>query len=263
MKAVQSRWSWHIWFWGFLFLFLTHAFAVFWFADRRNVSLSWQKPQAFLQLSADRETDQRVMEMVALRDPTIFALPHAKGVSGRAWLNFQPQIPRLSNWFAPPEWLALPVDQLGASLDAFAATNRPSDEPLLASLRATRTPEVRIPDEPIMTRSSLKVEGLLAMRKLMEVPPLPSMTNNDVLGKTVVAVSVNGNGVVESAALTQESGSKPADDRGVDLSRALRFEPLPIRDARAREMAPPTILRVIFTWHVAPTNLTASAVGGP
>jgi len=263
MKTAERRWSWHVWFWGFAFLFLTHAVAVFWFAERRDVSPSWQKPAAFFHLSSDREMDRRMAETITLRDPTLFALPHAQGVSGRAWLNFQPQLPRLSNWFAPPEWLSLPIEQLGTSLEEYAATNRPSEEPLLASLRAAKTPEVRIPDEPIITRSSVHVEETSANRRLLSVPPLPSMTNSDVLSKTIVAVSVNGDGVVESAALARESGSKLADDRGVGLARALRFEPLAIRNTRLRETAPPTIVRVVFTWHVPPTNALAAAVGGP
>lgn len=263
MKTTERRWSWHVWFWGFAFLFLTHAFAVFWFAERRDVAVSWQRPAAFFHLSAAREMDRPMSETITLRDPTLFALPHTRGVSGRAWLNFQPQLPRLSNWFAPPEWLPLPIEQFRTSLEEYAATNRPSEEPLLASLRAAKTPELRIPDEPIITRSSVQVEGTIASRRLLSIPPLPSMTNSDVLAKTIVAVSVNGDGVVESAALAKESGSKLADARGVGLARALRFEPLAIRNMRLREMAPPTILRVIFTWHVPPTNALAAAAGGP
>ena len=263
MKAAASGWSRHLWFWGFVFLFLGHAFAVFWFADRRNISHSAQMPTAFFYLSGDREAEQRMPEMMALRDPTLFALPHGHGFSGRAWLNFQPQLPRLSNWFAPPEWLSLPVEQLGTSLDDYGATNRPSEEQLLASLRTTKAPEVRIQDEPIITNSSVKVEGPFAARRLISSPALPSLPANDVLGKTVIAVSVSGNGVVESASLARESGSKLADERGVELARALEFEPLANRDARARETAPPTLVRVIFTWHVPPTNATAATAGPP
>jgi TonB family protein len=266
MKTAETRWSGHVWFWGFVFLFLGHAFAVFWFADRRNLSPSWQKPAAFFYFGDDADTGKPMAEIAALRDPTLFALPHVHGFSGAAWLNFRPQVPALSNWFAPREWLSLPTDQLGTSLDEYVATNRPSEEQLLASLRATKVPEVRIPDEPIVTRSYVKVEDPRATRKLVRVPPLPAITHNDVLKRTVVAVSVNGDGRVESASLVREreSGSKQADESAVELARTLEFAPLPIRDAQAREMAAPTLLHVIFAWQVIPpTNNAAATAGAP
>jgi hypothetical protein len=34
----------------------------------------------------------------------------------------------------------------------------------------------------------------------------------------------------------------------LELAQALEFAPLPIRDAHARELAPPTLVRVIFGW---------------
>jgi len=255
MNPAQSRWSPQVWIWGFVFLFLSHAFAVFWLADHQSPSPSWQKPPAFLYLSGAADTDLRVTETTALRDPTLFALPHPQNFSGGAWLNFHPQVPRLSNWTAPPEWLSLPVEELGKSLDEYVATNRPSEAPLLAALRAPRAFEVRIPDQPILTNSLVRVEGLLASRKLQFYPSLPNVPHNDVLARTVVTVSVNSAGVVESAAVAKESGLKSADDRALQLARAFTFEPLAARDASAREMAPPTFGRLVFTWNtVPPTN---------
>lgn len=263
MKAAQSRWSRHVWFWGFVFLFLSHAFAVFWLAERQSALPSWQKPAAFLYLGGAPDTDRRIAENTALRDPTLFALPHPENFSGGAWLNFQPQVPKLTNWIAPPEWLALPMEQLGKSFDEYVAINRPSDEQLLASLRATAAPEVRMPDQPVITNSTAKIEGSLAARRLLFIPALPNVPHNDVLAKTVITISVNGDGVVESASITKESGSKWADDHALRLARAFAFEPAAIREARARENSPPAFGRLVFTWNaVLPTNAgpaTASA----
>jgi len=195
------------------FLFLAHAAAIFRFSDatrpRRGVRVT-----ALFYLSLDAKSDQRVAELTAGRDPTLFALPHARGFSGGAWLSFQPEIPKLSNWSAPPEWLALPLDQLGNSLHEYVATNRVAEEHLLSSLRAPKNVEVRIPDEPIITNTTVRVEGPLAARKLVGVLALPSATNTDVLRRTVVTVSVNGDGVVETASLARESDRKRPMTRG-------------------------------------------------
>jgi hypothetical protein len=263
MNAMERKTSPQFWIWGFVFLFLVHAFAIFWFAERRDAKPLWQKPSAFLYLSSEPAMDQRVRELAALQDPTLFALPHPHGFSGGAWLNFHPQIPTLNDTSAPPAWLALPLAQLGGALNDYALTNRPSEELLLASLRATKTVEVRIPDEPVITNTTLRIEGPLAARRLLSLPLLPSAAYTDVLRQTVVAVSVNGDGIVETASLAEECGLNTADARAVELARRVQFEPAAAREARARAAASPILGRLIFTWHIVlPTNAgpaTASA----
>ena len=258
----ETRRTGRFWIFGFLFLFLAHAAAIFRFSER-DAPASWRPPvRPFFYLSLDANSDRRIAELTAGRDPTLFALPHARGFSGGAWLNFQPEIPRLSNWSAPPEWLELPLDQLGNSLHEYVATNRAAEEQLLSSLRAPKMVEVRIPDEPVITNTTVRVEGPLVARKLTGVPALPSATNTDVLRKTIVAVSANGDGVVETASLVGESGSKQADERAVELARRFAFEPAAIRNARAREASAPTLGRLVFTWHVtlpAPASSTAAS----
>jgi hypothetical protein len=178
-------------------------------------------------------------------------------------LNFQRQLPALDNTSSPPAWLALSTEQLGNALDQYARTNRPSEEQLLAALRATRTVEVRIPDEPAITNTVLRVEGPLASRRVTSLPHLPSAPYTDVLPRTtVVAVSVNGEGIVETASLAEESGLDTADARAVDLARLVQLEALPVPDARVRASASPTLGRFIFTWHVASPTNGSPATGG-
>jgi hypothetical protein len=255
MKAVERRSSFGFWIWGFVFIFLLHAFAIFWFSDRTTAEPLWQKPGAFFYVAGDAEAERRIGELASLRDPTLFALPHAHGFSGSGWLKLRPQVPTLTNWSEPPEWLVLSADQLGSSLNDYVATNRPSEAQLFASLRATKSPAVRIPDEPVFTKTVVRVEGELATRKLIHTPPLPSAERADVLRPTIVVVSVNGDGVVESVSVAAESGLKDADDQALKFARLFEFEPVAIRNARTRQMAAPTIGRLVFLWSVmAPTN---------
>jgi TonB family protein len=264
MNPASEKSSRGFWVWGFLFLLLLHAFAIFWFGERRGVVPFAQKPAAFLFLSSDLATDRRLTESIALRDPTLFALPNARGFSGGAWLRLQPATPKLTNWAAPLEWLTWPADQLGNSLSDYLSTNRPSEETLLNSLRVTAPPEVRIPDVPVITHTLVSAQGPLARRKISRTPVLPSASGTDLLPQTTLAVSVNGDGAVRSAAVIGTSGSEAADDDAIDAAREFEFEPLPIRDARARELAPPTMGRLVFTWHIVlPTNATATTAGLP
>ena len=252
MKVAESCWSRHVWFWGFVFVFLSHAFAIFWLAERENFSPSWQQPTAFLYLSGDPGMDDLLTQHAAVRDPTLFALPHVDGFSGKAWLNFQPAKLRLSNWTAPPEWLSLSVSDLGKSLDDYVATNRPAEDQLLASLRDPQTAEVRLPDRPLLTNSTVRVQGL-PERGVAFSPPLPTVFTNDVLASTVVAIAVNEDGIVESAAVARESGAKGVDAHALHLARAFMFNPAP----RSAGKASPAFGQLIFTWNTAPATNTA------
>jgi hypothetical protein len=265
MKASECPRSWSFWIWGFVFLFLAHALVVVWLADQRTIAPLWPQPKAFLYLGGDPPFDRRLGELTSGRDPTLFALPHSESFSGGAWLKFQTQPPRLTNGAAPPEWLPLPVAQLGAALDEYVLTNRHSAEPLLVSLRRPASQEVRLPDEPIVARSTVLIEGGLLQRGLVLVPTLPDLPHPDVLAATVVTIAVNGDGCVESAALVRDPGSKLAESNALALARSFEFAPLPIRDARIRAASPPTLGRLVFTWRVVPpTNAPAApAAAGP
>ena len=246
----SERRSWQFWVWGFVFLFLAHAVAVLQFGERQMPPSMREQPRPFFFLSLDEASERRLAESTLGRDPTLFALPNPHGFSGGAWSKFRSEPPRLSNAAAPPEWLPLSVDELGLSLNEFIATNRPSEELLLASLRATKGPDVRMPDEPIINQTAIRLDSALSARKLVYRPALPSTGHPGILSNTVVSVVVNGDGVVESASVSREGGSKTADATAVELARAFQFEPVPIADVARRTLAAPTIGRIFFTWHV-------------
>lgn len=260
-EGQRSR---RFWILGFTFLFLAHVIAIFGLGRRQPELRLWEKPRAFFYLSLDEASDRRIAEATVFRDAAGFALPHERGFSGSAWSRLQPDVPKLSNWSAPQEWLPLPVDQLGVALKDYAATNAASDGPLLAALRLVKPPEVRIPNEPLTTATTLTVAGGLAGRKLVRVPALPSAESLDVLGRTVIEISVNGDGLVETAVVAGECGSKDMDQRAVQLARALEFDPLPIRDALRRMAAAPSLGRIAFAWSlISPATTNALSAATP
>lgn len=259
MNTVPSGRSRGFWFGGFLFLFLIHAFAIFVYGEREKALPPRKSIEPFLHIAGDAATDEQLAKLIGWRDPTLFALPHPQGFSGGAWLKFQPEIPARSNWTAPPEWLPLPVAQLGETLHEFVITNRRPEETLLAALRAPKTLEVRLPGEALARKTSARIEGPLAARKLTRAPSLPGIATADVLKNTVVSLAVNGEGAVESLSVSGASGSIEADERALDLARHFDFQPLALRDARARETAPPTLGRIVFHWQLSPPTNTVAA----
>lgn len=264
MKVASSGRSRGFWVGGFLFLFLLHAFGIFIYGERNKVQAPWQRPKPFLHVGGNAAIDEQIFKLTGGRDPTLFALPHPQGFSGTAWLKFQPEIPARSNWSAPPEWLPLSVAQLGETLREFVTTNRRPEETLLSALRVPKTLEARLPGEPALAKTSMRIGGPLTARPLIRAPELPGVAHHDVLKNTVVALAVNGEGLVESASVSGMSGSPEADERALELARRLEFQPLALRDAHARESASPTLGRVIFTWQLLPpTNGLSNASAPP
>lgn len=261
MNTARSGRSRAFWLGGFLILFLVHAFAIFVYGERDKASPPRKQIEPFLHIGGDAATDAQLAQLTGWRDPTLFALPHPQGFSGGAWLKFQPETPARSNWTAAPEWLPLPVAQLGETLHEFVATNRRPEESLLAALRAPKTLEVRLPGAALQMNASARIEGPLGSRPLVRAPALPGIPSAVVLKNTVVSLAVNGEGAVESLSIAGASDSPDADARALELARRFEFQPLALRDARAREAAPPTLGRIIFNWQLLPpTNATAASL---
>ena len=76
--------------------------------------------------------------------------------------------------------------------------------------------------------SSFAVEGPLSLRRLTRVGVLPIATNSELVTNSVVDISVNGDGIVESAMLIGECGLKGMDERALSAVRQFAFEPLPL-----------------------------------
>jgi len=200
-------------------------------------------------------------ELLALGDPTLFALPHARGFAAPAWLP----VPRVEfapfKWKENPRFLALPVAQLGATFLQFMHTNTfarfepetlPAPELILPELTPLFTPP---------TRSELSVRGDLAGRRLLNRPELPSWPAADLLTNSVVRAQVDAAGNVHSFTLvTPGSGSKAADQRALELTRLLRFAPAAQPPVISKDpVGQLTSGALIFEWHTVPLPPTTNA----
>jgi hypothetical protein len=230
-----------------LLVFGLHVALIFAFSERKAAA---SRPVKVARARWVGERD----ELLKLNDPTLLALPHARGFAAPAWLP----VPRLEfapfKWTESPRFLALPVAQLGATFLEFMQTNTFAR----LELEILPAPELILPELPPLftppTRSELRVRGDLSERHLLNPPELPSWPAADLLTNSVVRAQVDAAGNVHSFTLVAPgSGSKAADQRALELTRLLRFAPLsqpPVISADPTGRL--TSGTLIFEWHTVP-----------
>ena len=191
-------------------------------------------------------------ELIALDDPTLFALPHIEDFAPAVWRNM-PDIAQPSfRWTEPPPFLPPPAESLGATFNVFMQTNRF----VQAQFNLKPEPILSAPDVPVIsmlpTVSTVRVGLNLAHRNLLEAISVPTLTNNDVIAPSRVQVLVDTNGWVVSDVLLGSSDYDKADQLALALARAARFAP-------ANQLM---FGDLIFHWHTVPepagTNHTPS-----
>jgi hypothetical protein len=195
--------------------------------------------------------------LIALDDPTLFALPHTNNFGASIWLG-SPTITTPSFAYTEP-LKELPLDSasLAMNLRVFLTTN--DNATALPAFKPE--PELSAP-EPILTaalngKTTMQIRGELARRPLMPQPELswitnlPSLTNSDWVDHTHVQVVVNAAGDVVSAITIPSSSlvQVPVDTGGNQeaeaLARKLRF---------AAAASPVMFGQIIFNWHTVVTN---------
>lgn len=256
MNLVQTQpppWSRRRWWTSILLVFALHVGLIFAFSDRKPAAPPRPVQVARLNLVAERG------ELLALGDPTLFALPHSRGFVATAWLR-KPRVEFAPfKWTEPPRFLTLPVEEPGATFLQFMQTNTFAR----FELDTLPPPELVLPEFPPLftppARSELRVLGGLAQRRLLNPPELPSVPAGDLLTNSVVRVQVDAAGNIFSPTLVLPgSGSKPADRRALELTRTFRFAPRsqpPV--ISADPVGQLTSGTLVFEWHTvapAPTN---------
>ena len=260
----RGRWPRHRWWLLIALVFGAHVGLIYALSDRRPIVPRQPGPASELRLAIGSS------ELLALHNPTLFALPQLKGFSAAAWRqDSQIEFPPF-RWTEPPRWLALPVGQLGDTLRRFVQTNtfaRVEFEPLPPPELAL--PEARLEMGPI-ARSVLRLKGDLAERRLLNPVELSNWPGADLLTNSVVQVLVDAAGnVVSHKLLRADSGSKDrdqqeADQRALELARAARFRPLPPSgNTAANPLGRLSRGALIFEWHTVPLPATNAPATKP
>ena len=266
-SSELRRWSPRRWVGVTVVILAVQLAFIFWLGDRQAVRS--RKPIA---APAFRLTDGTQSEWLALVDPTLFALPHARVFSGPAWLETARLHSRPFEWNENPRWLALPVQLLGASFAQLVATN-PSLEWQAIEIPEPQLLLPEIHHLPLLSGSTLRLEGGLAQRRLLSQPQLPSWpprplnpTDTDILGNTVLQVLVDADGLPVSLTLMGASGYAPADDLAISLATRFQFDRLPTESPAPVTSGPGAMVgltwgQVVFEWQtLGPTNTPAAAL---
>lgn len=186
--------------------------------------------RSLFEMVTEPAAQRRLSEIPWLGDPAGFALVSSQGFSGPIWLSLPRFQHQAMEWSEPPRWLTQDVSQLGA---AFAfAPGAAISSPVASEKPAASFGSLPAFNTPIITNSTLRVEGDIARRRLLTLFDLPAWPHTDILLPTIVQVVVDSQGMVASAILTGGasllgggSGLAAADRRALELTRVTRFEP--------------------------------------
>jgi hypothetical protein len=204
---------------------------------------------------------QPSQEVLDLENPTLFALANPRGFSGKAWLQVAPMKYERSDWSEPERWLELSTDELGSALRQLIETNGS-----LSFLAQKVEPRNALPRFHVFDFtneiSTFHINGALSQRNLLNPFDLPSWQRPELLTNSVVEVTVNAPGFVNTATLLASSGDKKADDLAISLSKRARFEPFPLSK---RKIDPLNILsgQIIFEWQTMLSVETNSSTSLP
>ena len=251
----------HRW-WGLVaIVFGLQLGLIFWLGARTPVHPRQAAPAPTLQLAGGASA-----ELLALNDPTLFALPHQQGFSGQAWLKVPQRELQSFDWSEPPRWLPLPMEQLGTAFSHFIQTNDFNALPT----SARSEPDLTLPEPAPLAfshqRSELRLQSDLARRRLIGPPELPSFRHTDILTNSIVQMLVDAEGrTVSFTLLPPGSGSKEADRYALNAARAARFEPVSGSgpDKTTNRTSDLTWGQMVFEWHTLPMPPTNAPAAGP
>jgi hypothetical protein len=122
-------------------VFATHIALIFLFGEKKEII-----PRAVTDVPTLTLTDNSD-ELLALNDPTLFALPHQRDFASAAWLKMAAVKQPLFRWTESPRPLPMAADGLGAAFGQFMQTNFFVSQPL----DFKPVPELSIPTLPVET----------------------------------------------------------------------------------------------------------------
>ena len=240
---LEKNWSGTRWVVVMLAAFAVHVGFIMTFAEKKTATpLPVTKvPKLTLANNSD--------ELLALNNPTLFALPQQRDFQSDGGLKPNEVKSPSFRWTEPPRWLPLSETGLGAAVGEFLKTN--SFAKLTLDFKpAPQLSAPGLPVEPVLPQNStMQIEDGLAQRALPSEMSLTNWPYPDVLAPCVVQVLVNPAGnVISAVVLPPEDGLAAgghyaaADQRALEVARALRFKPAP----------QPAVGKIIFNWHTVP-----------
>jgi hypothetical protein len=234
-EPEPERWSRPRWLAVIALVFATQVALIFLFGEKKEAAAREATNVPVLALA------DKADELLALNDPTLFALPQQRDFASATFLKLTPAKQPSFRWTEPPRWLPLAADNLGAAFGRFMQTNLFSRQPPDFKPATELSTPTLPPESAPAQNSTMKIEGGLAARQLPAEISLTNWPYADVLAPCVVQVLVDAAGNV-SPVLLESSGYNQADNEALELARTLRFAP----------SSSATFGRIIFNWHTVP-----------
>jgi hypothetical protein len=241
--TTAERWSGSRWLAVIALVFATHVALIFLFGEKGEVvpRVATNVPTLTLTNGSD--------ELLALNDPTLFALPQQRDFASAAWLKIHDVKQPSFRWTESPRPLPLAADNLGMAFSRFMQTNFLASAPLdFKPPVELSTPALPV-EIPPAQNSTMQIDGELASRQLPAQISLTNWPYADVIAPSKVQVLVDAAGnVVSTVLLPPDNGFTAgdyyaaADQRALEIARALRFAP----------SSRPAFGRIIFNWQTVP-----------
>lgn len=261
--TIDSVWSRQRWMVAILLIFASQVGLIFWLSDSTPTT---RRQPAFAPTFQPAPRSQA--ELIAIQNPTLFALPQPESFSGLALARQNRDLHSILNrsfqWTNLPALLELTRSQLDNSFDLLMQQHRP----VFRHRLPLATPELTLPmAEPLPggpQASQLHLTGTLAQRQLLARPALPGFAATDLLSNTVVRLAVSPEGLAISSVLSAKSGSVAADTYALDLARSLRFASKN-PGAEPSEAPQPGELdwgTIVFEWAALPITSTNAPPAG-
>ena len=258
---VEPRpWSRRRW-WGMVVLvFIVQLGLIFWLGSTTPI-----RPRPAAKAPTFRFAGTGAAELLALTDPTLFALPQQPNLAVPAW----PRTPRPEyhslKWVAPTNQLLRALDHAGTVFNRLVGTSDFATLRLPARVRSVPTLPALPPLNVFPEQSTLRLEGGLAQRRLLAPLELKSWLHPDTLANTVVQVLVDAEGRPVSVRLLSGSGSPAADQYALEQARAARFEASSRNQASAATVPAAQLSwgRIIFRWHTVPMPPASAPSASP
>lgn len=248
--AEPRHWSRRRW-WGMVTLvFIVQLALVFWLGSTAPIH-----PRPVSSNLTFRFAGTGAAELLAVTDPTLFALPHrqnrvmpARAASPRPAHQFSPW-PTRTNQLLPVLGQANTVFNPLVETNDFTALQlpvRPRSLPTIPNLP---------PPVTLAGQSELHLEGNLAGRRLIAPLELKSWPYPDILASSVVEVLVDAEGRPVLSRLISSSGLPAADQHALEQAKAARFEPADRSPSGAdsNETARLSSGRMTFRWYTVPS----------
>lgn len=237
-QPAGNGWSAGRMLWLIVFIFAVHVILIFIFGARKPEAPRPVKSPPQLQFASPDN------ELIALTDPTLFALPHADEYTPP--LKMADYINDSFQWPKNPQSLSL-SPTLGGTLAAPKVNISPSRTPLDFKPPPKFTAS-ELQFGPVSAeRSAIRLGGSLAQRQLITRPQLPSWPDNDVLPPSVVQVLVDADGNVVSDVLLKSSGLDAADQGALNFALGAHFAPAPSS----------VVGQMVFLWHTVASATNA------